>query len=147
MHHRLSLSTVPPFTNISSCVASHLKRQLSPITTSTHQSTSSLHHSSLSSQTIPTHLISQILQNQHFIMSSRGTYSSPMNMSPAPPSDLPTYARFMHQHTKKQMEEASRSSHRSGHRAANSSTSVLPNGISPSSSGSSSRSPYVEYHN
>ncbi|KAK6062835.1 hypothetical protein SCUP234_11885 [Seiridium cupressi] len=78
-------------------------------------------------------------------MSSRGTYSSSaLPMSPTPPSDLPSYARFMHQHTKKQMEEASRSSHRRSSRSSRVAPS-MPNGGS-SSTASSPSSNGVEYH-
>ncbi|KAH8196108.1 hypothetical protein TruAng_009735 [Truncatella angustata] len=78
-------------------------------------------------------------------MSSRSTYSaSAMPMTPAPPSDLPSYARLMHQHTKKQMENASRSSHRRGHRSNHRSNPSLPDGDSQSSG---DRSPDgIEYH-
>lgn len=65
-----------------------------------------------------------------------------IGMSMSPPTDLPTYSRFMHQHTKRQMESATRSSGRRSPRNANprdDGTSSLPNGVS-----SSSRSPTQE---
>ncbi|KAF7516836.1 hypothetical protein G7054_g13997 [Neopestalotiopsis clavispora] len=75
-------------------------------------------------------------------MSSRGTYtSSALPFSPAPPSDLPSYARFMHQHTKKQMEEISRASHRRSARSDRG-TPSMPNGTASSSSSQSSHDDY-----
>ncbi|KAK8135449.1 hypothetical protein PG984_003389 [Apiospora sp. TS-2023a] len=80
-------------------------------------------------------------------MSSSDSYGS-MSMassSPSPPQDISSYSRFMHQHTKRQMEAASRSSHRRGGRSSqNSSTPAMPNGVSSSTDGSSPNS--VEYH-
>ncbi|KAK1688095.1 hypothetical protein CORC01_09311 [Colletotrichum orchidophilum] len=46
-------------------------------------------------------------------------YSVSIPISPPPPSDLSTYMRSMHQHTKRQMEAANRSStRRSGGRTS-----------------------------
>ncbi|KAK1453874.1 hypothetical protein CMEL01_05533 [Colletotrichum melonis] len=46
-------------------------------------------------------------------------YSVSIPVSPPPPSDLSTYMRSMHQHTKRQMEAANRSStRRSGGRTS-----------------------------
>ncbi|KAI1853759.1 hypothetical protein JX265_003907 [Neoarthrinium moseri] len=77
-------------------------------------------------------------------MSSQDYSTVSMPFSPSPPTDLPSYARFMHQHTKKQMEAASRSSHRRGQRSSHSGVPAVPNGIS--SSGSSHSSEGVDYH-
>ncbi|KAJ4306427.1 hypothetical protein N0V88_001228 [Collariella sp. IMI 366227] len=64
-------------------------------------------------------------------------YSSSMSMSPPPPSDLGSYARTMHQHTKRQMEAISsppRSSSSNGstdsHHNNQGSPTGLPNGYS-----------------
>ncbi|KAH8663970.1 hypothetical protein BX600DRAFT_463361 [Xylariales sp. PMI_506] len=78
-------------------------------------------------------------------MSSQSSFSTfSMAGSPPPPVDLPTYAKSMHQHTKRQMEAASRSTHRRGNHQSHSQMPGLPNGIS---STSSSQSPNgVEYH-
>ncbi|KAK6219875.1 hypothetical protein QIS74_05377 [Colletotrichum tabaci] len=57
-------------------------------------------------------------------------YSVSIPVSPPPPSDISTYMRSMHQHTKRQMEAANRSSsRRSGGR-----TSYPHNGHHSSSS-------------
>ncbi|TDZ12995.1 hypothetical protein C8034_v004934 [Colletotrichum sidae] len=42
----------------------------------------------------------------------QNAYSVSIPVSPPPPSDLSTYMRSMHQHTKRQMEAANRSSSR-----------------------------------
>ena len=61
-----------------------------------------------------------------------------MPASPPPPADLPTYSRSMHQHTKKQMEAASRSPHRrSGNNSHTTAVPSMPNGVSPAGSRSS----------
>ena len=67
--------------------------------------------------------------------SARDSYS--MSMSPSPPSDIGTYSRSMHQHTKRQMEAASsrRSSGSSSgggssSSPSNSGPSAMPNGVS-----------------
>ncbi|KXJ93055.1 hypothetical protein Micbo1qcDRAFT_160971 [Microdochium bolleyi] len=65
-------------------------------------------------------------------------------ISASPPTDISSYARFMHQHTKRQMEAASRSSHR---RSGN----MSPGGTPSMSNGTSSTSPASlngvhEYH-
>ncbi|KAK8101772.1 uncharacterized protein PG998_006816 [Apiospora kogelbergensis] len=82
-------------------------------------------------------------------MSSQDSYGS-MSMpssSPPPPQDISSYSRFMHQHTKRQMEAASRSSHRRGGRSSqNSHVSALPNGVSNSSTDEASSPNSVEYH-
>lgn len=53
------------------------------------------------------------------------SYSVSIPVSPPPPSDINSYQRFMHQHTKKQMEAAGRSTHRrSGHRGSIASTTT-----------------------
>ncbi|KAH6686267.1 hypothetical protein F5X68DRAFT_208649 [Plectosphaerella plurivora] len=54
------------------------------------------------------------------------SYSVSIPVSPPPPSDINSYQRFMHQHTKKQMEAAGRSSHRrsNGHRGSIASTTT-----------------------
>ncbi|KAK7910784.1 hypothetical protein PG985_013265 [Apiospora marii] len=81
-------------------------------------------------------------------MSSSDSYGS-MSMpssSPPPPQDISSYSRFMHQHTKSQMEAASRSSHRrTGRSSHNSSTPSMPNGVSSSNDSASSPNS-VEYH-
>lgn len=62
--------------------------------------------------------------------SARDSYS--MSMSPSPPSDIGTYSRSMHQHTKRQMEAASsrRSSGSSSGSPSSSGPSAMPNGVS-----------------
>ncbi|KAK4157619.1 hypothetical protein C8A00DRAFT_40045 [Chaetomidium leptoderma] len=59
---------------------------------------------------------------------SQGTYSVAMPISPPPPSDLGTYARSMHQHTKRQMESIPQSPPRSTQHDQPSPTG-LPNGL------------------
>jgi hypothetical protein len=93
--------------------------------------------------TIPTnYLTSNITPLSILNMSPRSTYtiSMPSNMPPC--SDLASYSRTMHMHTKRQMEAANMSSSRRGSgRSQQSSGSDMVNGISPSSSMSmSSRS-------
>ncbi|KAK4127768.1 hypothetical protein N657DRAFT_641802 [Parathielavia appendiculata] len=55
-----------------------------------------------------------------------------MSVSPPPPTDLGAYARFMHQHTKRQMESISSQSPRSSNQISQSSSSPtrLPGGVS-----------------
>ncbi len=53
--------------------------------------------------------------------SAQGAYASTNPFSRTPPPDLGTYSRSMHQHTKKQMEAASRSERRR--------SSLLANGV------------------
>ena len=67
-------------------------------------------------------------------MSSPRGYPTAMPVSPPPPTDLPTYARSMHQHTKQQMEAASRTPHHRSGSNYTTATSSMPN--STSSSGS-----------
>ncbi|KAK0392224.1 hypothetical protein NLU13_1721 [Sarocladium strictum] len=50
--------------------------------------------------------------------------------SPPPPQDLSSYARFMHDHTKRQMEASGAVAPRSGGRAAGP-THAMTNGTSP----------------
>ncbi|KAK8017442.1 hypothetical protein PG993_013768 [Apiospora rasikravindrae] len=81
-------------------------------------------------------------------MSSQDSFGS-MSMpssSPPPPQDISSYSRFMHQHTKRQMEAASRSSHRrSGRSSHNSHVPAMPNGVSSSNDEASSPNS-IEYH-
>ncbi|KAI1214992.1 uncharacterized protein F4807DRAFT_16671 [Annulohypoxylon truncatum] len=78
-------------------------------------------------------------------MSSRSSYNMSMPASLPPPVDLLSYARSMHQHTKRQMEAANMPTSRRSIRSPRSHVTSLPNGTSGSSS--SSRSPgEVEYH-
>ncbi|KAK8041393.1 hypothetical protein PG994_014400 [Apiospora phragmitis] len=81
-------------------------------------------------------------------MSSQDSYAS-MSMpssSPPPPQDISSYSRFMHQHTKRQMEAASRSSHcRSGRSNHNSHVAAMHNGVSSSDDSASSPNS-IEYH-
>lgn len=54
-------------------------------------------------------------------------------MSPSPPTDISSYSRFMHQHTKRQMDAFNRSSQRrSSPQQSNRSgtTPSMPNGVS-----------------
>ncbi|KAK3945172.1 hypothetical protein QBC46DRAFT_337023 [Diplogelasinospora grovesii] len=68
---------------------------------------------------------------------------SSMSMSPPPPSDLGTYSRSMHQHTKRQMEQASQLRHHDNSQPTNNGTSsqsgpsAMPNGVA--GAGASSR--------
>lgn len=57
-------------------------------------------------------------------------------MPPSPPTDIGSYSRFMHQHTKRQMDAANRSSQRrSDHQSTRSGfTPAMPNGVSSMSS-------------
>ena len=67
---------------------------------------------------------------------TRDNYSS-FSMSASPPSDLGSYSRFMHQHTKRQMDAARGSSNRrSNHHQSTQSggTPSMPNGVSSRSS-------------
>jgi len=60
-----------------------------------------------------------------------------MPMSPPPPSDIGSYSRSMHQHTKRLMEAASsprRSSQSSSASASTVGSSTIPNGVPPSRS-------------
>lgn len=65
--------------------------------------------------------------------SSQDSYAVAMAGSPPPPTDIGSYMRSMHQHTKRQMEAMSRTQDRrsrnNGHRA----TPSMPNGVSSSS--------------
>ncbi|KAJ9151593.1 hypothetical protein NKR19_g4839 [Coniochaeta hoffmannii] len=70
--------------------------------------------------------------------SPRNNYSS-FSMSPSPPTDIGSYSRFMHQHTKRQMDAANRSSqrrsnHHTSNRSVNGATPSMPNGVSSRSS-------------
>ncbi|KAI1776163.1 hypothetical protein F4818DRAFT_413262 [Hypoxylon cercidicola] len=76
-------------------------------------------------------------------MSSRSSYTNSMPSSLPPPVDLASYARSMHQHTKRQMEAANMPTSRRNGRTTRSHAPSLPNGTSSSSS---PRSPEVEYH-
>ncbi|KAI1398116.1 hypothetical protein F4819DRAFT_469796 [Hypoxylon fuscum] len=78
-------------------------------------------------------------------MSSRSsTYTISMPSTLPPPVDLASYARSMHQHTKRQMEAANMPTGRRSGRTNRSQVTGLLNGTSSSSS--SSRSPEIEYH-
>jgi hypothetical protein len=59
---------------------------------------------------------------------TQGAYSVSMPLSPPPPADLGSYARTMHQHTKRQMETISQSTPRSSQHSPNSLTD-LPDGV------------------
>ncbi|KAI0146331.1 hypothetical protein GGR57DRAFT_478865 [Xylariaceae sp. FL1272] len=76
------------------------------------------------------------------------TISMPSNMSP--PSDLASYSRVMHLHTKRQMEAANMSSRRH-ERSSDAPVPSMPNGNSGNSSTSPSSSrgsrDSHEYHN
>ncbi|KAI1765617.1 hypothetical protein GGR53DRAFT_489745 [Hypoxylon sp. FL1150] len=77
-------------------------------------------------------------------MSSRNSYTSiSMPTSLPPPVDLASYARSMHQHTKRQMEAANMPTSRRSARTSRAHMPGMPNGVSSSSS---SRSSDVEYH-
>ncbi|KAI6090795.1 hypothetical protein F4821DRAFT_227882, partial [Hypoxylon rubiginosum] len=78
-------------------------------------------------------------------MSSRSSYTTAMPGSLPPPVDLATYARSMHQHTKRQMEAANMPTSRRNGRTSRAHFPSMPNGVSSSSS-TSSRTPEVEYH-
>ncbi|KAK0739606.1 hypothetical protein B0T21DRAFT_285919 [Apiosordaria backusii] len=64
------------------------------------------------------------------------SYSVGLPISPPPPSDLGSYARSMHQHTKRQMDSISQASSSPNRRSpsqngdSRSGTSSLPNGVS-----------------
>ncbi|KAK4203881.1 hypothetical protein QBC40DRAFT_13099 [Triangularia verruculosa] len=64
------------------------------------------------------------------------SYAAGLAMSPPPPSDLGSYARSMHQHTKRQMDsisQASTSPERGSPSQSNdrsSGTNSMPNGVS-----------------
>ncbi|KAG7288898.1 hypothetical protein NEMBOFW57_005258 [Staphylotrichum longicolle] len=62
---------------------------------------------------------------------TQGTYSSSLSMSPPPPADLGSYARTMHQHTKRQMESISQSPQRSSQNSQSShyAPTGLPDGV------------------
>ncbi|KAB5575464.1 hypothetical protein GE09DRAFT_1215239 [Coniochaeta sp. 2T2.1] len=74
--------------------------------------------------------------------SPRDNYST-FSMSPSPPTDLGSYSRFMHQHTKRQMDSINRttqrlsnhhqssssSSSRNSNNNNNNTTSSMPNGV------------------
>ncbi|KAK4173458.1 hypothetical protein QBC36DRAFT_194587 [Triangularia setosa] len=68
--------------------------------------------------------------------SQNASYSVGLAMSPPPPSDLGSYARSMHQHTKRQMDSISQASSSSDRRSPSrsndrsSGTSSMPNGVS-----------------
>ncbi|CAM1508437.1 Fc.00g052850.m01.CDS01 [Cosmosporella sp. VM-42] len=67
-------------------------------------------------------------------MPASSDYSVSIPISPPPPQDLSSYARFMHDHTKRQMEasnNASSSPRRSSGRHAQPVGSAVTNGISP----------------
>ncbi|AEO56265.1 hypothetical protein MYCTH_2300995 [Thermothelomyces thermophilus ATCC 42464] len=59
---------------------------------------------------------------------SQRTYSTSMPLSPPPPSDLGSYSRFMHQHTKRQMESISQSPPTASQHGQSSPTG-LPDGV------------------
>lgn len=63
-----------------------------------------------------------------------GSFSMALPGSPPPPQSLSTYSRFMHDHTKRQMESfgAVATSRGSGSGSTSSADSSLTNGISPS---------------
>lgn len=75
-------------------------------------------------------------------MPSRESY---IPVSVSPPTDISSYARYMHQHTKRQMEAASRSSHRRSGNMSPGGTPSIPNGVSSSSSSGSPNAVH-EYH-
>lgn len=64
------------------------------------------------------------------------SYSINVPVSPPPPTDLGSYSRFMHDHTKRQMEaQGAFSDHKPSESARNgtsSGSSSMTNGISPS---------------
>ncbi|KAI1075285.1 hypothetical protein F5B20DRAFT_560794 [Whalleya microplaca] len=76
--------------------------------------------------------------------SSYGTIDMPD--SPPPPVDLASYARSMHQHTKRQMEAANMPPVRRSGRSSRSQLPSLPNGTSSTSSSSRSPNSDHEYH-
>jgi hypothetical protein len=61
-------------------------------------------------------------------------YSASIPMSPPPPQNLSSYSRFMHDHTKRQMEASGAilSGPSIGHTAPASGASSMTNGTSPS---------------
>ncbi|KAI0167009.1 hypothetical protein GGR52DRAFT_574972 [Hypoxylon sp. FL1284] len=71
-------------------------------------------------------------------MSSRSTYTISMPATLPPPVDLASYARSMHQHTKRQMEAANMPTSRRSGRTSRAHVPSLPNGTSSSSSSRSS---------
>jgi hypothetical protein len=71
--------------------------------------------------------------------SPRSSYAS-YSMSPSAPTDIGSYSRFMHQHTKRQMDAATggrssqpsqrRSNHHNSSRSGSAGTPSMPNGVS-----------------
>jgi hypothetical protein len=77
-------------------------------------------------------------------MSARDSISMSIPASPPPPASILSYSQFMHQHTKRQMEAASRSSHRRGGSSRHSQeVPTMPNGTSQESASSPGS---VDYH-
>lgn len=77
-------------------------------------------------------------------MSARDSISMSIPASPPPPASILSYSQFMHQHTKRQMEAASRSSHRRGGSSRHSQEVLtMPNGTSQESASSPGS---VDYH-
>ncbi|KAH8891318.1 hypothetical protein GQ53DRAFT_648971 [Thozetella sp. PMI_491] len=72
---------------------------------------------------------------------AQDAYSISIPISPPPPSDLGTYARTMHQHTKKQMEAISTGPQRRS-RGTRHGPPSMPNGVSTGSRDSRSPSEY-----
>ncbi|KAF3770807.1 hypothetical protein M406DRAFT_320516 [Cryphonectria parasitica EP155] len=64
--------------------------------------------------------------------SSQDSFS--ISHSPPPPSDLGSYMRSMHQHTKRQIEAMSRSQERRSRNTGSRGTPSMPNGVGHSSS-------------
>ncbi|PSR94301.1 hypothetical protein BD289DRAFT_427605 [Coniella lustricola] len=65
--------------------------------------------------------------------SSQDSFSINMVNSPPPPSDLGSYMRSMHQHTKRQIEAMSRAQDRRSRNTGSRGTPAMPNGIGHSS--------------
>ncbi|KAK3327646.1 hypothetical protein B0T19DRAFT_441607 [Cercophora scortea] len=53
---------------------------------------------------------------------SQSSYHVAMSSSPSPPTNIGSYARIMHQHTKRQMEAASQSTRRRSSQGSNDSS-------------------------
>ncbi|KAK4043461.1 hypothetical protein C8A01DRAFT_32387 [Parachaetomium inaequale] len=60
---------------------------------------------------------------------TQGAYSVSMPLSPPPPPDLGTYARSMHQHTKRQMESISPQSPPRSSQHSQPAPTGLPDGV------------------
>lgn len=66
--------------------------------------------------------------------SSQDSFVVSLANSPPPPANIGTYARSMHQHTKRQMEAMSRATERRSRSHNHHGTPSMPNGVNSSSS-------------